>query len=128
MARKFHFYQSHANARGNYNEGSLANGSTAHLRGWNAGVKVSPRGSGSSYGTSTGDDEITLAMTGGSRDDQTRKVLGTIRETGDGPVWEPAGTHPDDLHTEIRLLRARLAETEAERDSLRAQLRALVTW
>jgi hypothetical protein len=90
-----HFYANWTNARGSRHDASLANGSSAHLRGWDAGVRVTPRNAmGSSYGKRYSEqDRIELAMTSGSRGENEGRVtaLGRIVATPDGPRWEPAG-------------------------------------
>jgi hypothetical protein len=89
-----HFYATWTNARGSRHDTSLANGSPAHLRGWDAGVRITPRNAmGSSYGKRYSEqDRIELAMTGGTRSEDEGKVtaLGRIVATPDGPRWEPA--------------------------------------
>jgi hypothetical protein len=74
------------NSRGN--EVSAAEPSFAHLRGWNAGVRVRViRGER---------DDFEITMTGGSHGG-TATVLGTVRDTPDGPVWVPAQKQEEEI-------------------------------
>jgi hypothetical protein len=71
------------NSHGNTVSG--ANAKYAHLRGWNAGVQVD------AGRTDDDRDVFYVTMTGGSNDGRSgSKLLGTVTDTPDGPVWEPA--------------------------------------
>lgn len=67
------------NSRGN--TVSAAGPSFAHLRGWDAGVRIT---------VNRGErDSFTITMTGGSHGGHRETVLGTVTETPDGPAWTP---------------------------------------
>src|SRR5215469_13919980 len=96
MARLFRFYLSYTNAREGHYGCSLLSGMAVHVRGWDVGVKLTPYGA---YGRKARHgqaaeperpDEIQLTMTGGSHNENAVQVLGTVRYTPAGPVWEPA--------------------------------------
>jgi hypothetical protein len=82
MAR---FVNTAVNGRGNevMIGGRGAAGST-HLRGWDAGVKVVPIGNKGER------DEFLIYMTGGSHAAGRNTFLGTVKDTPNGPVFEPA--------------------------------------
>jgi hypothetical protein len=82
MAR---FVNTAVNGRGNevMIGGRGAAGST-HLRGWDAGVKVVPIGNKGER------DEFLIYMTGGSHAAGLDTFLGTVKDTPNGPVFEPA--------------------------------------
>lgn len=56
----------------------------AHLRGWDAGVKVVPIGHKGER------DKFEIYMTGGSHAAHKPTLLGTVTDTPNGPVFEPA--------------------------------------
>lgn len=71
---------------GNNSRGSIVTGMNAtfsHLRGWNAGVWVDFAPEGDTT------DTFLVYMTNGSRGDGREVLLGTVRQTPDGPVWTP---------------------------------------
>ena len=74
-------YLSGSNSRGS--EVTGAGSRDCHLRGWNTGVQLYANADGS---------EFTVYMTSGSngRLRPLSKLLGSVRETPGGPVWEPA--------------------------------------
>jgi hypothetical protein len=76
------FYISYTNRRGTtYGAGTSA-GNATHVRGWNAGVKAVPR-------DDNGKDVFDVYMTSGSHANGPDVLLGTVRDTPDGPVFEP---------------------------------------
>lgn len=56
-----------------------------HVRGWDAGVKVIP-----DWSAPKDRDELAVFMTGGSSGSSPTRLVGTVRETPDGPRWFPA--------------------------------------
>ena len=74
-------YLSGNNSRGG--EVTGANATYSHLRGWNAGVEVRFYAEGEA-------DSFRVYMTSGSNGHGRDTLLGTVRETENGPVWEPA--------------------------------------
>jgi hypothetical protein len=81
-------YLSGDNSRGG--EVTAAGGTYSHLRGWDAGVRVT------AGRTNDDRDVFTVIMTKGSHDAGSEQVLGTVTDTPDGPVWAPhpfAGAH-----------------------------------
>jgi hypothetical protein len=91
---KMRFWLSYAGVRGNSHEAGLEAGRAVHARGWDAGVKVTPGGANSP--TDPG-DAFQVHMTTGSHVTGHDTHLGTVRDTPDGPRWDPAdkpGTIP----------------------------------
>ncbi len=76
-------YLSFTNRRGNEGSAGLASGSTVHARGWNAGVRVRANG------PKDGRDSFDIYMTGGSGGAGSDRLLGTVMDTPNGPVFEP---------------------------------------
>lgn len=88
MAR---FFLTARNGRGNETSvGGRTSVEQAHIRGWNAGIKVS-----TNHGEKGQPDELAVYMTGGSNGHTTDRLLGYVRDTPDGPVFTPAwpGAH-----------------------------------
>jgi hypothetical protein len=80
---KCRFWLSYTNQRGTGTGASLSGGDGVHVRGWDAGVQVTPR--------PRDRDEFDVSMTGGSHEAGRNIPLGTVKDTADGPRWEPAG-------------------------------------
>lgn len=77
------FYTEHTNRRHDtYGAGTLA-GYGTHARGWNAGARITCRDRDNR-------DEFDIYMTTGSHASGHDVYLGTVRDTPDGPRWEPA--------------------------------------
>jgi hypothetical protein len=91
---KFRFWMNYVNARESGYGASVSDGNAVHVRGWDAGVTVTPRTRGRedvSASEYADHDEFDVAMTWGSHGGDGRTVLlGTVRDTEDGPRWEPA--------------------------------------
>ena len=88
------FYTSYTNRRHNsYGAGTLA-GYDVHTRGWDAGVRVTPR----EAGPDGKQDDFDVHMTTGSHESGHNTHLGTVHGTPDGPVWEPAAGRMTDRH------------------------------
>lgn len=82
MAR---FYGSMINRRGN--EVTAMGADDAHLRGWDAGVKVERF----TNDTPERDQDVfVVSMTTGSHGSGRDVTLGRVVSTPDGPRWEPA--------------------------------------
>lgn len=79
---KFRFWTSYTGARGGTRGASVDPGSSVHTRGWDAGVRVTPR--------PRERDEFDVTMTYGSHDGGQDVHLGTVRDTRGGPRWIPA--------------------------------------
>jgi hypothetical protein len=77
MAR---FYGSMENSHGN--TVTANNADNAHLRGWNAGVKVTRK-------VVDGRDLFVVIMTGGSNGNTLDHVIGEVTDTPDGPRFAP---------------------------------------
>lgn len=77
------FYTSYTNRRHNSYGAGILGGDPVHTRGWNAGVSVT------AYDDS-GRDSFVVRMTHGSHEGGLSTDLGTVRDTPDGPRWEPA--------------------------------------
>lgn len=88
---KFRFWHDYVNARGKHYGASLEDGYAVHVRGWDAGVKVTPRVRGredDEAGTAYTDaDEYDVAITWGSNGGERSVHIGTVRDTADGPMW-----------------------------------------
>lgn len=83
MAR---FYATVVNGRGNVTPvGGRASVQDAHIRGWNAGVKVVP------IGVKNERDRFEVYMTTGSHASGLDILLGTVHDTADGPQFILAG-------------------------------------
>lgn len=79
------FYTSYTSRRHNTRGQAILAGDPVHTRGWDAGVKVTARGSRVSH------DYFDVYMTGGSHDAHGSVHVGTVSDTPDGPRWTPAG-------------------------------------
>jgi len=89
------FYTSYTNRRHkNYGAGILA-GDPVHTRGWNVGVSVT------AY-DDRGRDSFVVRMTHGSHEGGLSTDLGTVRDTPDGPRWEPADSNGHRRQAAIR--------------------------
>lgn len=55
-----------------------------HIRGWGAGVRVEP------VDVKGIPDEFRIYVTRGSNGGESGKLIGIVRDTPDGPVFEPA--------------------------------------
>jgi hypothetical protein len=89
---KCRFWLSYTNQRGTSTGASLSGGDGVHARGWDAGVKVTPR---PRYR-----DEFDVYLTAGSHETGHDVHLGTVKDTPAGPAWEPAvkpGKTPADV-------------------------------
>lgn len=77
------FFGTAVNGRGNtVSFGGRGNAGQMHLRGWNAGVKVVPH-------DDNGHDAFRVYMTSGSHHTSADVLLGIVRNTPDGPTFEP---------------------------------------
>jgi hypothetical protein len=81
---KSRFWLSYTGGRGSVQRHGIPAGDGVHPRGWNAGARVTPR-------VRDDRDEFDVYMTTGSHDSGHSVHLGTVRDTPDGPAWEPAG-------------------------------------
>lgn len=80
MAR---YYATVTNGRGGVTKaGGRSSVNSAHVRGWDVGVKVE------TY-TGSGRDQLTVYLTHGSHASGSDKLLGTVMLTSDGPVFVP---------------------------------------
>jgi hypothetical protein len=79
---KCRFWLSYTNQRGTLHQGTPSPGDSVHVRGQYAGVQVTPR--------PRDRDEFDVSMTTGSHETGLDVHLGTVKDTPDGPVWEPA--------------------------------------
>lgn len=90
-----HFY---GNMQGNRGEttrgGSMSSGIRAHVRGWNAGVRVEGR----AYGVQGENvqDGFKVYMTGGSNGHGREVLIGTVFESAQGPYFVPADATLDE--------------------------------
>ena len=82
---KSRFWLSYTGGRGSSQGHGILSGDPVHTRGWDAGVKVTARGSRISR------DEFNIHMTTGSHESGRDVQLGTVSDTPDGPRWTPAG-------------------------------------
>jgi hypothetical protein len=81
------FYTEYTNRRRNtHGAGTLA-GYGTHTRGWNAGARVTCRDRGDQ-------DQFDVYMTSGSHERGRDVLLGTVKDTPDGPHWAPALDRP----------------------------------
>jgi hypothetical protein len=79
------FYMTGVNSRGNtVSAAGPSRGQDVHLRGWNAGVEVD------AFPGDDGRDRFAVYMTHGSNDAGSRKYLGAVMDTPDGPEFIPA--------------------------------------
>jgi hypothetical protein len=85
------FWLSYTGERGTLKQATPSPGDAVHIRGWNAGVKVNPR--------PRARDEFDVYLTTGSHETGHDVLLGTVKDTPDGPVWEPAAGTASDLDT-----------------------------
>lgn len=77
-----HFYGTMQGNRGETSRmGSIASGITAHVRGWNSGLRVT------GFVNSDGNDCFEVVVTRGSNDPSPISHLGEIREETDCIVW-----------------------------------------
>ena len=81
MTGKFRTYLSTNSSRGK--AVTAGNPYEAHMRGWNAGVKII-------HSVRDDRDVFTVFMTAGSNGTQVVQ-LGCVVDTGNGPAWEPTG-------------------------------------
>jgi hypothetical protein len=79
---KCRFWLSYTSQRGNMREAAPAAGDSVHVRGWETGIKVTPR--------PRVRDEFDIYLTTGSHETGHDIQLGTVKDTPDGPVWESA--------------------------------------
>jgi hypothetical protein len=79
---KQRFWLSYAGQRGTLNQATPSPGDAVHVRGQYAGVKVNPR--------PRDRDEFDVYLTTGSHETAHDVLLGTVKDTPGGPVWEPA--------------------------------------
>ena len=70
-----HFYISVNNVRGTYTHTGTKKGLTAHIRGWNIGVKVNLK-----YNKETKKDYIEIYQTGGSNGIEQDKLIKVLKE------------------------------------------------
>ena len=90
------FYLDYTNRRHkNYGAGTLA-GYGTHTRGWNAGARVT------CHGDKDERDSFSVYMTSGSGGSRGDRLLGTVHDTAEGPMWEPAGGDIPTGRVEIR--------------------------
>jgi len=84
---KFRFWMSYTSKNGKSYGAGIAPGYGVHVRGWNAGVKVTPREYLNSDNKDTDAFEVyvTAGSHGGARDIR----LGRVLDTKDGAVWMP---------------------------------------
>jgi hypothetical protein len=83
------FYVSYTNRRGKtYGAGTRA-GDGVHVRGWDAGVRVTAQA------LLGGVDAFEIYMTSGSHDTSPDVLLGTVRDTPNGPEFAPSKTVND---------------------------------
>jgi hypothetical protein len=80
------FYGTLVNRRGN--PVTAMSPDSAHLCGWNAGVKVMPVEAGDKNHPVDG---FTVWATYGSNGNGPTRLIGTVIDTADGPVFVPAG-------------------------------------
>lgn len=76
------FISDATNTRGGKVSTGIRAGDGVHTRGWDAGVKVTAR--------ERGHDEFDVYMTTGSHESGRDVQVGTVKDTPDGPRWEPA--------------------------------------
>lgn len=77
------FFTSYMGAHGAAKKSGIRSGDGVHTRGWNAGVRVTPR--------ERGRDEFDVYMTDGSNGGlNTCTHIGTVTDTPNGPHWKPA--------------------------------------
>ena len=113
---KKRFWMTYTNERERTYGASISDGYAVHPRGWDAGVKVTPRPAGEN---STA-DSFEVTMTWGSHASGQDVILGTVYDTPSGPVWVPASVPgkrrkrsiPDSLRTIRRPRRPRPASSE----------------
>jgi hypothetical protein len=88
---KFRFWHTYTNARSERTYGSsVVEGNGVHVRGWDAGVTVTPRVRSRDEDACTDADELDVYMTWGSNGGQRSVQIGTVHDTDDGPMWSPA--------------------------------------
>lgn len=80
---KFRFWMDWFNFRSRKHASSLDAGMPIHARGWNAGVKITPRVG------SDNRDVFEVAMTHGSHGAGSDSPIGEVRDTKDGPRYVP---------------------------------------
>lgn len=78
--------------------GSEASGMTAHIRGWNLGIRIYAQ----SDNDNPDDDGFTLYVTGGSNDPSVCKLIGYVRLEDGSPVLYGGN---DPAHIERGLLK-----------------------
>src|ERR1700756_4768368 len=79
------FFNEAVNGRGNTVAlGGRGSAGETHLRGWDAGVRVVP------IGVKGERDRFDVYMTTGSHASGQSRLLGTVHDTADGPVFVPA--------------------------------------
>lgn len=106
--RRFRFWMSYTNSREKNYGASLTWGNAVHVRGWDAGIKVTPRirhETDVSETAYTDADEFDVSMTWGSHGGDRSVLLGTVRDTVSGPVWIPEPDLPAD-HVPVNLANA----------------------
>jgi hypothetical protein len=79
---KCRFWLSYTSQRGTLKEAAPATGDGVHVRGWDAGAEIIAR--------PRDRDEFDVYMTGGNHGERRPVHVGTVKDTPDGPVWEPA--------------------------------------
>jgi hypothetical protein len=84
---KFRFWMSYTNRNGKSYGAGLGEGYGVHTRGWNAGVKVTPR-TVDRVGNAD-HDAFDVYLTSGSHETAHDVRLGRVVDTKDGPVWTP---------------------------------------
>lgn len=89
MARRFRFFATYTNAPGSTRDTSIHDGYAVHVRGWDAGAKITCRKDDEGRDRT---DTFDLAMTHGSHGAGRDVHLGTVRDAPAGPVWIPAAT------------------------------------
>ena len=117
-------YHSYDNRRGNSYGAGMRPGCSAHTRGWHAGVEVY-------VGTRDDDkdrDEFAVWMTTGSGHGGPGVLLGTVRETADGPEWLPASLRAEALGVAGLLPADASSLGEPEVRALRVLIRQLRGW
>jgi hypothetical protein len=79
------FIITYRNHRDKFYRATTSAGNNTSVQGWDAGVKVTPRGA------AKGPDSFDVYMTGGSHDAHGSVHVGAVQDTPGGPEWIPDG-------------------------------------
>jgi hypothetical protein len=96
---KFRFWMSYTSRNGKHYGRGIADSYGVHVRGWHAGVKVTPRVIASPPGSRKKDrDAFDVYLTYGSDPSGGHDgLIGRVEDTPDGPRFKPADGYSTDL-------------------------------